>query len=85
MRREWRMAKFFILSTVGSENPTKATLALLLAKAAIEEGHTVDVSFAGDAGVNVRDSVIDGMQGVGFPRYRELFDFLVSKQVNFHV
>lgn len=79
------MATILFISSAGSEDPTQATLPLLMAKAAVEEGHTVQIALVGDAGVNIRDSVIDNMQGFGFPRYRELFDFLVAKQVNFHV
>jgi uncharacterized protein involved in oxidation of intracellular sulfur len=73
------------MSTHGSENPTRATLAVLLAKAAVEEGHDVKVVFMGDAGVNIRDEVIDNIKGMGFPPYRDLFDFLVESKVQFFV
>ena len=79
------MAKLFFVSTNGSENPTKATLPLLLAKAAVEEGHEVTLALAGDAAVNIRDSVIGSIQGLGFPTYKELFDFLIAKKVQVHV
>jgi predicted peroxiredoxin len=79
------MAKLLFISSNGSENPTKASLALLLAKAAVEEGHEVKLVLAGDAAVNVRDSVIDSIQGVGLPSYKELFAFLVQNQVNVFV
>jgi uncharacterized protein involved in oxidation of intracellular sulfur len=79
------MAKVFVMSSNGSENPTKATLALLLAKAAVEEGHQVKVALAGDSAVNIRDSVAASIQGVGLPAYKELMEFLVAKQVNFFV
>jgi len=79
------MAKFLVLSSNGSENPTKATLALLMAKAAVEEGHSVKVALIGDAAVNIRDSVGAAIQGVGLPAYKELMEFLVAKQVNIFV
>jgi uncharacterized protein len=79
------MAKVFIASTNGSENPTKATLALLFAKAAVEEGHEVKVALIGDAAVNIRDTVADNILGMGLPPYKELMAFLVSKKVNFFV
>ena len=79
------MAKLLFISTNGSENPTKASLALLLAKAAVEEGHEVKVALAGDAAINIRDSIIDAIQGVGLPAYKELFAFLVQKKVNVFV
>ena len=43
------MAKILVHATHGPENPTRAALALLVAKAALEEGHTVSVFLAGDA------------------------------------
>ncbi len=79
------MAKIFVMSSNGSENPTKASLALLMAKAAVEEGHEVKVALVGDAAVNIRDVVAGSIQGVGLPAYKDLMDFLVAKQVNFFV
>jgi predicted peroxiredoxin len=79
------MAKLLFISTNGSENPTKASLALLLAKAAVEEGHQVKLALAGDSAVNIRDTVINSIQGVGLPSYKELFAFLVEKKVNVFV
>jgi predicted peroxiredoxin len=79
------MAKFLFFSSNGSENPTKATMPLLLAKAAVEEGHEVKVGLVADGAVNIRDAVIGSIQGVGLPAYKELFEFLVAKQVNFFV
>jgi predicted peroxiredoxin len=79
------MAKLLFISTCGSENPTKATLPLLLAKAAVEEGHEVKLVLVGDAAVNIRDAVIDAIRGVGLPTYRELFDFAVGKKVDVFV
>jgi uncharacterized protein involved in oxidation of intracellular sulfur len=79
------MAKLLVISTNGSENPTKASLALLLAKAGVEEGHQVKIALTGDAAVNIRDTVAANIQGVGLPSYKELLDFLVTKQVNIFV
>src|SRR5262249_46495115 len=79
------MAKVLVLSTNGSENPTKASRAVLLAKAAVEEGHEVKIALVGDAAVNIRDTVAAAIQGVGLPAYKELMEFLVTRQVNFFV
>jgi uncharacterized protein len=43
------MASILIHLTHGPEHPTKAALAFLVAKAAIEEGHAVTLFLAGDA------------------------------------
>jgi uncharacterized protein len=43
------MARILVHSATGPENPTRAALALLIAKTAIQEGHDVNVFLAGDA------------------------------------
>jgi predicted peroxiredoxin len=43
------MTKFLIHVTSGKENPTKAALAFLVAKTALEDGHQVQLFMAGDA------------------------------------
>ena len=77
--------KMLFVSTHGSEAPTRATFPLLLAKAAVEEGHEVQLILAGDAGVNIRETVIENIQGVGFPAYKELLSFLVGSKVDIFV
>lgn len=44
-----QMAKFLIHLTHGPEHPTRAALAFLVGKAALEEGHTVTLFLAGDS------------------------------------
>ncbi len=39
--------KFLIHVTTGQDNPTKAALSFLVAKTALEEGHTVNLFLAG--------------------------------------
>jgi uncharacterized protein len=43
------MARMLIQSAAGPENPTRAALALLIARTAAGEGHEVRVFLAGDA------------------------------------
>jgi predicted peroxiredoxin len=43
------MARMLIHSATGPENPTRAALALLIARTSVEEGHEVEVFLAGDA------------------------------------
>ncbi|MDR7448152.1 MAG: DsrE family protein [Armatimonadota bacterium] len=43
------MAGILVHLTHGPEHPTRAALAFLVAKAAIEEGHSVSLFLAGDA------------------------------------
>ena len=59
------MASILVHITHGPEHPTRAALGLLVAKAALEEGHQVSVFLAGDAVQLVRDEVLGSLQGVG--------------------
>jgi predicted peroxiredoxin len=43
------MARILVHSATGPENPTRAALALLVARTAVEEGHEVQVFLAGDS------------------------------------
>ena len=45
--------------TQGLENPTKAALGFLIAKTALEEGHTVNIFLAGDAVKLMQDTVLN--------------------------
>jgi uncharacterized protein len=49
------MAQILVHSATGPENPTRAALALLIARTALEEGNEVQVFLAGD-GVHLADA-----------------------------
>jgi predicted peroxiredoxin len=51
--------------THGPEAPTRAALALLVAKTAAGEGHDVTVFLAGDAAYLAKDAVIEHLRGIG--------------------
>ena len=72
------MATILVHLTCGPENPTKAALGFLVAKAAVDEGHQVSVFLAGDGVQLVRDSVLDSLTGLGTGSLRESYDAVVS-------
>jgi predicted peroxiredoxin len=72
------MAKILVHLTHGPEHPTRAALALLVVKAAVEEGHTVTLFLAGDAVQLMRDGVLDNLTGLGTGKLRESFDAVVA-------
>jgi uncharacterized protein len=72
------MASFLIHLTTGPENPTKAALAFLVARAAVEEGHEVSLFLAGDSVQLLRDEVLDSLVGLGTGSLRESYDAVVS-------
>lgn len=72
------MGSLLVHLTHGPEAPTRAALAFLVARAAVEEGHEVALFLAGDAVQLVRDSVLDGLHGLGTGSLRESFDAVVA-------
>jgi predicted peroxiredoxin len=71
--------------TSGPENPTKAALAFLVARTAVEQGHTVSMFLAGDAVQLLRDATLDGLSGVGTGKLREHFDIIVKGGGRFYL
>ena len=72
------MAKILVHITHGPEHPTRATLGFLVAKAAVDEGHSVSLFLAGDAVQLIRNEVLDNLAGLGTGKLRELFDAVVK-------
>jgi predicted peroxiredoxin len=79
------MAKILIHGTHGPEHPTRAALAFLVAKAAIDEGHTVTLFLAGDAVQLIRDAVLDNLVGLGTGNLRELYNAIVAGGGRFYL
>jgi predicted peroxiredoxin len=71
--------------TSGPEAPTRAALGLLVARAAVDEGHEVSIFFAGDAVQLIRDAVLDSLAGLGTGSLRESFDAIVAGGGRFYV
>lgn len=72
------MPKLLVHVTCGPEHPTKAALAFLVARAAVEDGHEVTMFLAGDGVQLLRDSVLDSLTGLGTGSLRESFDAVVA-------
>lgn len=79
------MAKILIHLTQGPENPTRAALAFIVAKSAIDEGHSVTLFLAGDAVQLVRDPVLDNLVGLGTGKLRESYDAIVAGGGRFYL
>jgi uncharacterized protein len=72
------MPAILVHITCGPENPTKAALGFLVAKAALEEGHEVSLFLAGDGVQLIRDEVLDSLNGLGTGSLRESYDAVVA-------
>ena len=68
------MANILVHITSGPEHPTRAALGFLVAKTAIEEGHSVSLFLAGDAVQLLRDAVLDSLSGLGTGKLREHYE-----------
>jgi uncharacterized protein len=79
------MAKILVHATCGPEDPTRAALAFMVAKCAVEEGHSVSLFLAADAVQLIRDSVLDNLVGLGTGKLRELFDTIVAGESRFYL
>ena len=79
------MGKLLVHITHGPEAPTRAALGLLVARAAIEEGHEVSVFLAGDAVQLMRDAVIGALAGLGTGSLSEHFNAVVDGGGRFYV
>jgi len=73
------MAKILVHVTHGPEHPTRAALGFLVAKAALDEGHTVSMFLAGDAVQLIRDATLDSLTGLGTGKLRELYDAIAAR------
>ena len=72
------MATVLVHITCGPENPTKAALGFLVAKAAVDDGHEVSMFLAGDGVQLLRDAVLDSLNGLGTGSLRESYDAVVA-------
>jgi predicted peroxiredoxin len=64
-----------IISTHGSEDPTRAGVAFFVAKGAVEAGHKPEIVLAGDAAVLARQVVAEAVLPMGIPPLKELAAF----------
>jgi predicted peroxiredoxin len=79
------MAKFLVHVTCGVENPSKAALAFLVAKSAIDEKHDVSMFLAGDAAQLLRPAVIENLSGLGTGALKTHIEAIVAGGGKFYV
>ena len=79
------MASLLIHVTRGAEDPTRATLAFLVARSAIQDGHAVSLFLAGDGVQLLRNEVLDALQGLGTGSLREHYEAIVAGGGRFYL
>jgi predicted peroxiredoxin len=75
------MANVLVHLATGPENPSRAALALLVARTAVDEGHSVQAFLAADAVQLVRPETAVAVHGVGTGSFAEHWDALVEAGV----
>ena len=78
-------ARILVHITNGPEHATRAALGFLVARTAIEQGHSVSIFLAGDAVQLLRDATLDGLAGVGTGKLREHYDAIVKGGGRFYL
>jgi len=79
------MVKILIHITQGPENPTRAALGFLVARTAIEEGHSVSLFLAGDAVKLLQDSVLNTLTGAGTGKLSDHYQVIVKGNGKFYL
>jgi predicted peroxiredoxin len=79
------MALILYVSTFGSDDPTRATLAFGDALGAIEAGHRAMIALAGEATYLMKDSIAAAVQGVGWPTIQELLSRVIEHEIPIYV
>ena len=69
----------------GPENATRAALAFLVARTAVEEGHSVTLFLAGDAVQLLRDATLDSLVGTGTGALREHYTVITKGGGRFYL
>ncbi len=80
-----KQIKILVHITEGPEDPTKAALGFLVAKTAIEEGHSVTLFLAGDAVKLLQDPVLNTLTGTGTGKLRDHYDIIVKGNGKFYL
>ena len=75
------MAKMLVQLVTGPENPSRAALALLVARRAAAEGHEVRLFLAADAVQLLRPETAQAVHGVGTGSFSEHWDAIVAAGV----
>lgn len=73
-----RGSRILVHIATGPENPTRAALGFLVARTALEDGHSVSVFLAGDGVLLLRDAVLDATAGIGTGALREHYTAIVK-------
>ncbi|MBX9810619.1 MAG: DsrE family protein [Burkholderiales bacterium] len=73
--------KVIVSVSAGTDDPTRATLGMLAAKVAQEQGHEVTVWLQGEAATIANKHVYDKIQGLNMPPMKGIVEALLAAKV----
>ncbi len=73
--------KVIVSVSAGTDDPTRATLGMLGAKAAVDRGHEVVVWLQGEAATIANRNVYAKIQGINMPAMKDVVEALVAAKV----
>jgi predicted peroxiredoxin len=79
------VATILFTATHGSDDPTKASIPFIGAVGALQAGHQPQIALLGEGAYLALESVVDSIQGIGFPRLSELFARIIEHEVPVYV
>jgi uncharacterized protein involved in oxidation of intracellular sulfur len=79
------MAKILAVSTHGTDDPTKASLAFLTAIGALGADKEVSIVLLGEAAYLAKEVIAKTVHGIGFPPLSELIEKVVKGNVTVYV
>jgi predicted peroxiredoxin len=79
------MGKILAVSTHGTDDPTKVTLAFITAVGAMGAGKECSIALLGEAASVAREAVAKTVHGVGFPPLPELIEKVVKNKTPVYV
>ncbi|MBI4497117.1 MAG: hypothetical protein HY689_04360 [Chloroflexi bacterium] len=79
------MARYAVVSTHGTEDPTRAALPFVFANGAVEGGHQATIILLGDATLVMKDVIAENITPVGWPVLKEHIATAVKNGIPIHV
>lgn len=79
------MAKFLYVSSHGSDDPTRASVAFVAANGAVEAGHQAEIALLGEAVYVLKEAIANAIVPVGWPPLKDLMARAIQGGVQIHV
>ena len=77
--------KLFYVATCGTNDPTKASIPLVVALGAKTADIDVEIGLVGEAVYLMKDEIAQTVHGVGFQSFPELLAQVVEAEIPIHV